>query len=425
MKKTLGPSAKGSTLSPDICVPSGASQSDVTVDDFDEYWTCLNTVTSSRPASCESNNFETATGCDSTCQAVSKAHWLRDAECNAWNSTECNFQQAPCNVAIGAATSSSPGIGGAAPAAGAEATGLQQQENSATRGEGGTGGGGKRHVGAIIGGVIGGLAALAALLIGLLLLKRRRERKGRACSGSSASSTFRESTAAGQAGSTQLQAVPAKGGSLSQHSPQPQPPLPATAGWQGWQGSLHAQSQPDAPLSPHGQWQVNALSDPHGSAPRQGQDSTQNASVWGPPTMDSHSSGRHAIGSDSRSTPSRSGAYGSSVSPSVLSGRPGSEQGPLEARKPSDLRSLGSLALAPAQHVKVTYSSGNNTCDITTASTVSSVAPGLVSDNLSPAQILNAQLDFIEQTRRGMLTRAIQCVSSLQRLRLANASSCC
>ena len=72
---------------------------------------------------------------------------------------------------------------------------------------------------------------------------------------------------------------------------------------------------------------------------------------------------------------------------------------------------------------------GDDTFDVTTAS---SLDPMPRQDSLmsslsgmsSPAQILDAQLDFIEQTQRGMLTRSIQCVSSLQRLRLASASSC-
>jgi hypothetical protein len=81
--------------------------------------------------------------------------------------------------------------------------------------------------------------------------------------------------------------------------------------------------------------------------------------------------------------------------------------------------SLSNYGRAPADTLFVTYIGGEHRHAVTTRTgftTLGSSDFSTVDESSSPAEILNAQLDFITEARGGMLSRFVKCAASLSLL---------
>ena len=360
-QKILGASANGTVPSTPFCVPTGAPKTPVTVDDLEAYNTCVETREAARSASCESSmtKFEKATGCGPACKKDFIYYTDRlKTFCSGLPEEKCEFTVAPCQLesapAPTNATVGSPGRSTTVivdPGAPGEATTVTVTDD------------GGSNLGPIIGGVVGGLLILLLLAIIALLLMRKKKNKRGNSSDMSKMASGKQPLVGGK------EAVPPNGAA---------PPH--------WQ---------HAPPGPPGPWPAQ------GGAPQ-----------WGPPGAGGvyYNNAPHG-GPGSQAALSMHSASGAAWP--TASSIPGSNSGGYSGMQ----RTVGSRAAPPAQRVKVTFMSGKDTFDVTTAS---SLGPMPRQDSLmsslsgtsSPAQILDAQLDFIEQTQRGMLTRSIQCAPS-------------
>ena len=359
-QKILGASANGTVPATTICVPAGAPKTAATVDDLETYNTCLSTLEAARPASCEGSmsKFEAATGCGAACNK--DFSYFKDrlkTFCSGLPEEECEFTVAPCQLPKNATGESLPQNSTTVTTATVAEITTPNGTTVTITDDGGS------NLGPIIGGVVGGLLILLLLAIIALLLVRKKKNKHDSSSDLSKRTSGKEPLVGEKEAVTSNGAAPPHW----QHAPPGPPgPWPAQGGAPQW-----------GPLGAGGVYYNNA---PHGAPGSQ-------------PALSMHSASGAAWPTASSIPGSNSGGYSGMQ------------------------RTVGSRAAAPAQRVKVTFMSGKDTFDVTTAS---SLGPMPRQDSLmsslsgtsSPAQILDAQLDFIEQTQRGMLTRSIQCAPS-------------
>ena len=352
-----------------ICVPMGAAPpTPVTADVVEGYNACFDVVELARPENCTAimRTFEQATGCGEACLIEYDYTEERvQAFCSGLPEAECGRTVAPCDIdtartpasAVRATSPSEADVTADAMASDPVGAAANTGGGVSSRGGGGSsgdnGGGGTPNLGAIIGGVVGGIVALA-LLSTIKLLSVRKKRKG--ASEVNATSTGKAPLDATTAESGTQRRQPDKAGPWSEHISTAKNPREQWQGGPALWGPAGAytnapQHVPESKLSLH-----SARTSSCGAA-------------WpaGNTTLGSHS-GEH-----------------------------------------------DSMQSTPAKSIKVTWSSSKDTFDVTTHSSLGSMQQSsrVPSQNgaMSPAQILDAQLDYLEQMQRGMLTRTIQCAT--------------
>jgi uncharacterized membrane protein YgcG len=373
--KSLG-QARNGTAGRDICVPKGSPATPLTLDDLQEYNECASET--SNACRTAQSKFEAATGCGAKCDLDFQKWNDRTATyCADVQSEEaCAVYKAPCSLpksSLPPPPAPGPRVGPvvepntrrtippAPPRADRSGGNGADSGGSGNSGNGGDmkGGGGGSKGAAIGGGVAGGVLALVVLaaFVALLLRKRSNDKK-------------------------------AKDSALAKDAPGRDGASTVTG-----DGSVLPNGMPPGPYPYHGQWAASGH--PSSGSGFGGPGSA--SGPWGA------SSGHGGPASSVCAWP---------TGPSLGSGSmSGWNSGGMQCA-----RSLGSNAKAPAERVKVTYLPSKGTLDVTQASTLFGPTMGAqslssLSETSSPQQILDAQLDYVEQARNGVLSGTIQCAA--------------
>ena len=194
--KGLSASANGTVPAKTVCVPIGAPNTAVTVDDFEAWQECDALLELLRPVSCAEieDSFQRATGCGPACyQDFVRFQRRLDTFCVGLPEETCAFKTTQCQikttpppsstepsnrggggsindgVAPTPATTGNSAIGVGTPATGSNAGG-------GVRVGGGGGGSGSSNLAPIIGSVVGSLLLLLLFAIIALLLVRKKKR---------------------------------------------------------------------------------------------------------------------------------------------------------------------------------------------------------------------------------------------------------
>ena len=348
----LGPSANGTVPATVICVPAGALTAPVTVDDLDTYNKCVAKLEAARPANCEASmtKFEQATGCGPACKNDFKYYTDRlKTFCSGLPEDNCEFTIAPCQLDTAPMPVSTPGsTPGPAPmpAPGNDNRTVGRVESS-RRNESETDVAPRAVEDMGDGGGSSNLGPIIGGVVGGLLVLLLLGLIALVLVRKKQSKRKRLSDAVKESSAELLRSGVKKEASAQKGAPRLWPPPGA-----------YCTNPPQGSPGSHTQLVMHRAS----------------GDAW--PTSSS------IVGTNSA---------GSSV----------------------PQRTVGGRAVTLAQRIKVTCSS-DNTFNVTSCGSSGPIErrdswTSMLNGTSSPAQLLDAQLDFIDQTQRGMLTSTIRC----------------